>query len=104
MCALVHSYIHGWSTLLCIVRTLRHTLLRQLSVCFLQNSIHYLLVYNFIYCWYTILYIVREVVCTIVPGGIFISWRGFYVLTKLVFIHLDIKFYATSAPYLVERF
>jgi hypothetical protein len=26
------------------------------------------------------------------------------VLTKLTFIHLNIKFYATSAPYLVERF
>jgi hypothetical protein len=26
------------------------------------------------------------------------------VLTKLTFIHLNIKLYATSAPYLVERF
>jgi len=34
ICALLYIYIHGWSTLLCIVRTLRHTLLEQLSVGF----------------------------------------------------------------------
>jgi hypothetical protein len=63
------------------------------------------------YCWdkylyasYTILYIVRVVVYTIVLGGMSISWRGFYVLTKLTFIHPNFKFYATSAPYLVEMF
>ena len=39
MCAPVHSYIHGWSTLLCTVRTLLHTLLGQLSVWFLHNFV-----------------------------------------------------------------
>jgi hypothetical protein len=38
------------------------------------------------------------------PDGMSISWRGFYALTKLTFIHPNIIFYATSAPYLVERF
>jgi hypothetical protein len=31
-------------------------------------------------------------------GGMSILWRGFYVVTKLIFIHPTINFYATSAP------
>ena len=34
----------------------------------------------------------------VVPGGMFVSRRGFYVVTKLFFIHQTINFYATSAP------
>jgi hypothetical protein len=71
---------------------------------FLHNSIHYCWYTIFIHCWYTILYIVRAV-CIVVPGEMpSISWRGFYVLTELTFIHPNIKFYALSTPYLVERF
>jgi hypothetical protein len=34
---------------------------------------------------------------TVVPGEMFISRRGFYAVTKLMFIHLTTNFYATSA-------
>jgi len=35
---------------------------------------------------------------TVVPGGMFISRRGFYAVTKLFFIHQTTNFYATPAP------
>ena len=35
---------------------------------------------------------------TVMSGGMSISWRGFYMVTKLIFIHSTTNFYATSAP------
>jgi hypothetical protein len=71
ICALLYNYIHGWSTLLCIVRTHRHILLEQLSVRF-----YTLLVRNSINCWNT----------------------NFHAKRKLIFIHLTTNLYALSAP------
>jgi len=70
ICALLHNYIHGWSTLLFIVRTLRHTLLEQLSVRFyailyaIGTQFYTLLVHNSIYCWSSCMYISTQL-CTL---------------------------------------
>jgi hypothetical protein len=99
----VHLY-----TVIYMVGALLYVLLEHFDIHCWDNYLYtsYIILYiiigiDFIYCWYTILYIVGAVVCA--RWNVYLVER-FLCVNKITFIRPNIKFYATSAPYLVERF
>ena len=80
--ALLHNFIHCWSTLLCFVRTLRHTLLEQLfvrlyTILYIVGMQFYILLgHNFIHCWSSCLYIFTQL-CTLLEHNSIHYWSIF---------------------------
>ena len=104
--ALLHNFIHCWSTLLCFVRSLEHFDIHCWNnYLYAYTQFYTLLVCNSIYCWDTILYIVGVGVCTFLHNCVhyyntipYIVGAHFYLMLEHISIH-----YKNCYPYIVGR-